>query len=158
MTDSTRAALEGFSEVWARVRGEGGEAEGSGSELEVLREFIADESCAAAFYEAAARRFGRFSSRLRAIACEERRHLRALQAEHFLLTGEICLPPASCPLPCGGLRILRTAWLDERSAAEAYLKAADTASSASLAAVYRCNAADEERHSEILREIILCAL
>ena len=31
MTDSTRAALEGFSEVWARVRGEGGEAEGSGS-------------------------------------------------------------------------------------------------------------------------------
>ena len=70
MTDSTRAALEGFSEVWARVRGEGGAAEGSGSELEVLREFIADESCAAAFYEAAARRFGRFSSRLRAIACE----------------------------------------------------------------------------------------
>ena len=68
------------------------------------------------------------------------------------------MPPASCPLPCGGLRILRTAWLDERSAAEAYLKAADTASSASLAAVYRCNAADEERHSEILREIILCAL
>ena len=126
MTDSTRAALEGFSEVWARVRGEGGAAEGSGSELEVLR--------------------------------EERRHLRALQAEHFLLTGEICLPPASCPLPCGGLRILRTAWLDERSAAEAYLKAADTASSASLAAVYRCNAADEEHHSEILREIILCAL
>lgn len=99
MTDSTRAALEGFSEVWARVRGEGGAAEGSGSELEVLREFIADESCAAAFYEASARRFGRFSSRLRAIACEERRHLRALQAEHFLLTGEICLPPASCPLP-----------------------------------------------------------
>lgn len=49
MTDSTRAALEGFSEVWARVRGEGGAAEGSGSELEVLREFIADESCAAAF-------------------------------------------------------------------------------------------------------------
>ena len=50
MTDSTRAALEGFSEVWARVRGEGGAAEGSGSELEVLRDFIADESCAAAFY------------------------------------------------------------------------------------------------------------
>ena len=87
MTDSTRAALEGFSEVWARVRGEGGAAEGSGSELEVLREFIADESCAAAFYEASARRFGRFSSRLRAIACEERGHLRALLAEHFLLTG-----------------------------------------------------------------------
>ena len=62
MTDSTRAALEGFSEVWARVRGEGGAAEGSGSELEVLREFIADESCAAACYEASARRFGRFSS------------------------------------------------------------------------------------------------
>ena len=59
MTDSTRAALEGFSEVWARVRGEGGAAEGSGSELEVLREFIADESCAAAFYEAAARRFAK---------------------------------------------------------------------------------------------------
>lgn len=158
MDRNTAAALENFGAVWERVRSAEGAGEGSGGELETLRGFIADEACAAAFYEAAARRFGRFSAQLRAIACEERGHLRALQAEHFLLTGELCLPPDSCPLPCGGLRALRTAWLDEQAAAEAYLKAADAARSPGPAEVYRRNAADEARHAGLLRKLIACAL
>ena len=161
MDANTKAALEGFGEVWGRVCGSGGKAavpRQDNTDLEDLRGFIADEACAAAFYEAAARRFGRFSARLREIACDERGHLRALQGEHFLLTGEICIPPAACPLPCGGLRVLRSAYLDELAAVEGYRKAADATGNAALADIYRRNASDEERHAGILKELILCTL
>lgn len=157
MNGNTKRALEDFGEVWDRVCGKAA-VEQSGSGLEELRGFIADEALAAAFYEAAARRFPRYACRLRQLAAEERGHLRALQGEHFLLEGETCLPPGSCPMPRGGLRALRGAYRDELAAAEAYRRAAGDGDRSPLAEVYLKNAADEERHAGILKEIILEAL
>ncbi len=157
MDANTKAALEGFGAVWSRVCGGQPEADGRENGLEALRGFIADEACAAAYYEAAAGRFPRFAQRLRELARDERGHLRSLQGEHFLLTGEIYLPPESCPLPRGGLRALRRAYCDELEAAAAYVSAAQGADEA-LAGLYRRNASDEERHASILKELILRAL
>lgn len=157
MDADTRAALEGFPEVWRRVCGEPA-AKGPANALESLRGFIADETCAAAFYEACAARFTPYSTRLKQLARDERGHLRALQTEYFLLTGERYIPPKTCPLPRGGLRALRAAYCDELSAVLAYRKAADAANDEALAGIYRKNASDEERHAGILREIIFCAL
>lgn len=158
MDKNTAAALENFGEVWERVCGRGAESGSGGDALETLREFIADEACAAAFYAACARRCGRFSARLRELECDERGHLRTLQGEYFLLTGEKSLPPGSCPLPRGGLQALRSAYLDELSAAEGYRLAAEAPENADLAAIYLRHASDEERHAGILKELILCAL
>lgn len=159
MDKNTAAALENFGEVWERVCGKS--TEGGGGQdtvLETLREFIADEACAAAFYSACARQNGRFASRLRELERDERGHLRTLQGEYFLLTGERSLPPGSCPLPRGGLRALRSAYLDELAAAEGYRLAANAPGNADLADIYLRHASDEERHAGILKEIILCAL
>ena len=156
MDANTKAVLEGFDELWARVCGAGPAETDTG--LGALRGFIADEACAAAFYEAAAGRFPRFAKRLRQLAEEERGHLRRLQAEHFLLTGELLLPPGSCPLPRGGLRALRTAYCDELAAAAAYKSAAEREKSEALAGLYLSNASDEERHAGILKELIFSAL
>ena len=109
-------------------------------------------------YAACAQRGGRFAARLRELERDERAHLRTLQGEYFLLTGEKCLPPGSCPLPRGGLRALRSAYLDELAAAEGYRRAADAPENADLAAIYLRHASDEERHAGILKELILCAL
>jgi rubrerythrin len=158
MDKNTAAALENFCEVWERVCGRGAESGGAGDVLGTLREFIADEACAAAFYAACAQRGGRFSARLRELERDERGHLRTLQGEYFLLTGEKCLPPGSCPLPRGGLRALRSAYLDELAAAEGYRRAAEAPENADLAAIYLRHASDEERHAGILKELILCAL
>lgn len=159
MDKNTAAALENFGEVWERVCGKGAESGDTGGDaLGALREFIADEACAAAFYAACAQRGGRFAARLRELERDERAHLRTLQGEYFLLTGEKCLPPGSCPLPRGGLRALRSAYLDELAAAEGYRRAADAPENADLAAIYLRHASDEERHAGILKELILCAL
>lgn len=159
MDKNTAAALENFGEVWERVCGKGAESGGTGGDaLGALREFIADEACAAAFYAACAQRGGRFDARLRELERDERAHLRTLQGEYFLLTGEKCLPPGSCPLPRGGLRALRSAYLDELAAAEGYRRAAEAPENADLAAIYLRHASDEERHAGILKELILCAL
>lgn len=159
MDRNTAAALENFGEVWERVCGKGAESGGTGGDaLGVLREFIADEACAAAFYAACAQRGGRFAARMWELERDERAHLRTLQGEYFLLTGEKCLPPGSCPLPRGGLRALRSAYLDELAAAEGYRRAADAPENADLAAIYLRHASDEERHAGILKELILCAL
>lgn len=159
MDKNTATALENFGEVWERVCGKGSESGGTGGDaLGALREFIADEACAAAFYAACAQRGGRFAARLRELERDERAHLRTLQGEYFLLTGEKCLPPGSCPLPRGGLRALRSAYLDELAAAEGYRRAAEAPENADLAAIYLRHASDEERHAGILKELILCAL
>ena len=159
MDKNTASALENFGEVWARVCG-GSEPPRTGqtTNLDNLREFIADEACAAAFYEACARRGGRFAQRLRELERDERGHLRTLQGEYFLLTGERSLPPGSCPLPRGGLRALRAAYLDELAAAKRYRLAADSPENENLAEIYIRHASDEERHAGILKELILCAL
>ena len=151
MDKNTAAALENFGEVWERVCGKGSESGGTGGDaLGALRDFIADEACAAAFYAACAQRGGRFAARLRELERDERAHLRTLQGEYFLLTGEKCLPPGSCPL--------RSAYLDELAAAEGYRRAAEAPENADLAAIYLRHASDEERHAGILKELILCAL
>ena len=68
MDKNTAAALENFGEVWERVCGKGAESGGTGGDaLGALREFIADEACAAAFYAACAQRGGRFAARLLAL-------------------------------------------------------------------------------------------
>ena len=151
MDKNTASALENFGEVWARVCG-GSEPPRTGqtTDLDTLREFIADEACA--------RRGGRFAQRLRELERDERGHLRTLQGEYFLLTGERSLPPGSCPLPRGGLRALRAAYLDELAAAKRYRLAAESPENENLAEIYIRHASDEERHAGILKELILCAL
>ena len=100
MDKNTAAALENFGEVWERVCGKGSESGGTGGDaLGALREFIADEACAAAFYAACAQRGGRFAARLRELERDERAHLRTLQGEYFLLTGEKCLARLLPPAP-----------------------------------------------------------
>lgn len=155
MDGSYNSAFDGFDEVWNRVCGK---AEAAEPGLDQLRKFISDEACASAYYEAASRKFPVYSQRLRQLAAEERCHLKQLQGEHFLMTGEVYPPPGSCPLPRGGLCALRSAYCDELQAANAYRAAAEAESVPALRGLYLKNASDEERHAGILKELILRSL
>lgn len=165
--DDIKHGLEGFGPLWARVARPDAPADAAAppaaaerkpGDAETLSGLISDEAQAAAFYDRLAPKCRSRSRQISEIASDERLHLKHLQTEYFLLTGDSFPPAPACPLMRGGLSDLRAAYLDERAAAEKYLNCAASASSDALAELYRGHAADEAEHARILRGLIMGAI
>lgn len=128
-------------------------------ELERIREMMDDEYTSAQFYTALAKRFSRQNcERLLQAARDEAGHLRALQMEYFLLTGDSYTPTARDIEIRSCLSALRDGYHAERKAYDTYMEMAQDTSSTELAAVFIANAADEARHAQMLRGLIEKAL
>ena len=121
----------------------------------VLRRLMDGESVAVAYYRRLACRSGRNSaSQFRQIASDEEQHLRQLQTEYYLLTGDSYNPTKAEPVDQGLLSALRTAYQAEQSDYQAYMRAAESTASTALAALYVDHAADEARHAQQLRRMV----
>lgn len=159
MNEDILYGLRSFDRVWNRVAGEPEAPPPMGRADEAaLREFIADESRDAAFYQTLARRAGWASRKLCCMAAEELSHKKDLQLEYFLLTGDSHVVPPSCPTVCAVLDSMRMAYANELKGAESYLAAAEATKSEHLREMYRLHASDEMNHAEALRHMILRAI
>lgn len=124
-------------------------------ELEKILEIMDDEYTSMQFYNALAKKFSRQNcDRLLQTARDEAGHLRALQMEYFLLTGDSYTPSAREIEIRGRLSALRDGYHAERKAYDTYMEMAQDTSSTELAAVFIANAADEARHAQMLRSLI----
>ena len=129
------------------------------SELDRLCEMMDNELASEQFYRQLAPKFSKQPAhRLLQAAQDEARHLRALQMEYFLLTGDSYSPSAENAEIPGCLSALRSGYHAERTAYDGYMAAAQETASTALAAVFIDNAADEARHAQMLREMIGKAL
>lgn len=124
-----------------------------------LRNIMDDEMASARFYTELAKFCGKQTAqKLRQVASEEMKHLKSLQMEYFLLTGDSYTPKTVNPTIQSPLAGLRSAYLAEKQAYDTYMEAAQSVSSTSLAAVYVANAADEARHAMLMRSFISKAI
>lgn len=152
-----RRVLAGFDGVWCRVTGqppeERAQADGSGDPAGFLRR----EAQAAGQDAALARCFqGAPRAALLAHAGKARRRAARLRGEHFLLTGESCVPVAAAsPLAAGSLIALRAALIRDREMARDYRAAAKKADDDALRAMYARFAAEQETAAGELRRIVL---
>ena len=129
------------------------------TQREMLCSMMDKELTSQRAYEQLAPKFSKQQMmKLRQTAQDEARHLRALQMEHFLLTGDSYAPSAEKMQTQSLLSALRSAYHAELRAYEGYMQAAQETDSTSLAAVFVANAADEARHAQMLREMIGKAL
>lgn len=129
------------------------------SEFDRLRGMMDGELASERFYRELAPKFMKQQSRrLLQTAQDEARHLRALQMEYFLLTGDSYSPAAENAVITSRLSALRDGYHAERATYESYMEAAQATGSTALAAVFIANAADEARHAQMLREMISRAL
>jgi len=88
------------------------------------------------------------------ILADEKRHLKNLQMEYFMETGDTCSPKIAGKMNADGLLIfLRRCILAEKEASAAYLKAAEGRHE-ELKSMYRAIGGDEERHSVMLKELL----
>ena len=159
MDDDILHGLEQFEHVWRRVRAASDSpsppAPPRPDDGEQLRQFIEAEAADAAFYSALARRCtGAGRAVLTRLCAQERCHLRQLQMEYFLLTGDSCTPPRACPVTGGVISALRMAYLDELEGTEQYLEAAARTASKPLQALYTQLAKEERQHAAALRGLI----
>ena len=123
-----------------------------------LAEYIADETYTQALYMALSKRCtGNMASLLRSISADEGRHLREMQMEYYLLTGDSLCPPkrdtdgAVCEL-------LRMAYAGEGKAAEGYADEAEMHSDGALRKKFSAISADETRHRAMIRKMLSSAL
>jgi len=164
-------SMELINRAWARVsatdedpaphpRRTAAETCSSSSDAEILREFIKNELCDAAYYDILACRtsFQKARNIFRCAAADERCHAKKLQAEYFILTCDTCSPPHPTPCVPATLCALRDRYQSEKKGSEAYMTAAAETSNAALADLYTCFAHDEARHSEEMKALILCML
>lgn len=160
MEEKTVFDLGGFDQVWRRVNGGAPSLppQPQSTGAATLRSFIERASEAAAFYAALSARSGGAMRTLRRLAAEEREHLRRLQVEYFLKSGDTCAPGRSCPMRGSVLGDLRKAYLGELANAEQFRSAAQTAETPELAALYRELAEAEAAHAAALRGLIAAAM
>lgn len=132
---------------------------GQTQELERLRGMMDSELASERFYRALAAKLSRQQGqKLIQAAQDEARHLRALQMEYFLLTGDSRTPTTGETVITSRLSALRDGYHAEKAAYDAYMQAAQNTASTALAAVFIANAADEARHAQMLRGMIGRAL
>jgi hypothetical protein len=161
MEENVIKGLESFDRVWARVspQPEKGEEKCPTDEIKRLKEFMEDEASDAALYAALSRRTcGRASSALSAMSADERRHLRELEVEYFLLTGDSFCPSPEKPEITGVLSRLRRSYISEGEGSAAYARAANETSSQTLRKIYSAHSADEACHQQTLRNLITSAM
>jgi len=143
-----------FERVWARVTAVTQQSPPETLSQELER-FIISEQRSIAAYCAILQRV-RVSERqtILQILTDERRHLKNLQMEYFMSTGDTFACSESADQNKDGLlSFLRRCTIAETDTAEAYRKASE-GRCGDMASMYVSIAADEERHSEMLREMI----
>ena len=119
-----------------------------------LKKYIEDEQRSMALYTCLARRFGgRRGEMLRAMSADEGRHLRAMQMEYYLLTGD-SLPTSPAEVSGDGWELLRKAYAGEGEAAEGYAREAEMHSDEALAALFSSQSADECRHRANVKKLL----
>lgn len=97
---------------------------------------------------------GEASQTLRRMSEDEARHLRAMQMEYYLLTGDT-LPEGKPPEISGSLQDnLRMAYSGEWEAACGYAREAERSSDAALKKLYLAQSEDEMRHRAQARELV----
>ena len=148
-----------FERVWERVTAIDDCSTVPETQRQELERFIEAKQCAINLYSAISARSG---VKERQIFCqvmaEERRHLKNLQIEYFMLVGDVCMPKPSCVLEhMGLLSMLRGACLDEVSVAQRFMQASDRRGG-ELGELYEGIAEDDKRHAQMLKEIICRAL
>ena len=116
-----------------------------------LHLFLERETELLSLYRALSRRTG--NSAAGRLFSDTQKHLRRLQTEYFLLTGDTLAPPGQ-KSPAGVLPLLRRAYLSEGELAEQY-EAVDTSP---LRELYQGRAETARSHRETLRRMIARAL
>ena len=119
-----------------------------------LEKYIADEAFTKQMYGALARRCGgSMAAALRSISADEDRHLKAMQMEYYLLTGDsVCTEKHEH----GGefAELLRLAYSGEGGAAEEYGREAEMHGEESLRKLFLAQSADESRHRAMIRKML----
>ena len=149
---------ESFESVWERVRAAAGAdtAEAPQSDSEALCGYIERKRASVASYRALVAQAGfREREALCRIAADERRHLAALEMEHFMLTGDSAAAPKSTypKTESGFLSALRAAALAEAESAAEHEKAAQERGG-ELGAVCAAISKDDAEHARVLRGMI----
>ena len=154
------SSLKNFSSVWQRVNPANSPPAASPTDdRAVLQHMIQKEHESQSLYRhLASRTRGRNSARFLAMAQDEARHLKRLQLEYLLLTGD-SYSPAAFTLPREGtVTLIRMAYIDEAAAEKGYLDAARNTQRQNLQKIYLAHSADENRHGTILRAMLKDAM
>ena len=170
MNEDIMAGLANFDEVWSRVGSPMPEyavgascplpAAGAGEDEKArLERFMQGEAADGDLYGRLAKCVsGKARELLMRAASDEKRHLKKLQLEYFLLTGNSYAANFS-PNPVNGvLTALRNAYLDEKAGAAEYRAASANVEGAELRELYALLAEDEARHAEYMRHILACTM
>lgn len=120
-----------------------------------LEEYIVSEKYTHALYKSLANRCrGSMASALRSMSADEGRHLKAMQMEYYLLTGDSCAM-GDRPDTSGELHeLLRRAYEGEGGAAEDYATEARRCSDKALRELYLAQSADETRHRAMVKRML----
>ena len=160
--DNLQPDHEVFDKVWQRVLDSNRENTSEQptqsvqrTDAEILEEFMEDEAFDAAYYTLLSNRVGGgVRSVLRAMANDERAHLKKLRTAYFILTGDT-YTPQTVPVKVAGVAdALRKRYIAETEASAAYLKAAANAGRPDLTELYKRLSEDERRHSELVNRML----
>lgn len=127
------------------------------AEIETLKDLMYDEAREAKYYAdlARSRNAAVCAFSLKEISDEESAHLKRLQAEYYILTGEAFFPcVAFLKSPDTYLEALRERFIGENEGARAYLDAATQTTNTRLSALYNEFSTDELRHAESMATLI----
>jgi rubrerythrin len=127
------------------------------AEIETLKDLMYGEAREAKYYADLARNRAASGSSfsLKEISDEESSHLKRLQAEYYILTGDTFFPcVALLELPDTYLEALRERFIEENEGARSYLEAASQTAGTRLSALYSEFSADELRHAENMASLI----
>ncbi len=154
------SSLKNFDNVWKRVNPTASSTTPSGGDdRAALQYMIQKEHESQSLYKhLAARTKGKNSARFSAMASDEARHLKRLQLEYLLLTGDSYSPAAFVVPREGTVTLIRMAYMDEAAAEKGYLDAARTTQKQNLQKIYLAHSADENRHGMILRSMLINAM
>ena len=135
-----------FDEVWGRVTGN------EPSDSDTLKIMMEYEYTDWYIYSTLAKKHtGELRTRFLEMAKDEQRHFRMLNARYYMLTGHKHTAKKPENLVYSSVsELLLIRYKTEREASSGYLRAADETRTADICALYRANAADEEKHARIL--------
>ena len=123
-----------------------------------LENYIESEARSRALYAALACRMGgRAGAVLRSMSADEGRHLRAMQTEYYLLTGDslACVRP---DISGDSQELLRRAYAVELAAAEGYAAEAEKHTDGALRALFLAQSRDERCHRHRIKMLLGSAL
>ena len=149
---------EAFDRLWARVQGAEPAPMPARDDAAVLRGFLEQTWQTLAFETRLLCRSGCAQTALQHLCSDTRERLNRLRTAHFLLTGERCLPPETCPV-CGDfLADLRKGYLSARKRASAYARAAQEPCPPELQELYAALSGEETAHAACIRRLIASLL